>query len=311
MHRVEITAKNAELAEMKLEWGRPAFTSDDGIGSLDSLHQVSNSIVSISGFFGEKLQNVGSGIIIGPGMLLTATHVLKEFPTSDSGPVFLSYLPEGKARAWLPTATVTCSGPSKNHSWDKNNKIVSDLSIVSCDLHSEAHLEYPLSLIPMELCLPLPGTRLWAIGFRNGTVEGNNKLLTPLISSGLVTNCFPHGRGERMPSPCIEVNMETYGGMSGGPVFNEDGRLVGIVSSSFDGGPSYITLIWDSLRLGVEGLPNEVWPDSSSGIMEGVDLGLIRVKGKYKVDSKRNVTVTLSDEEMSYFSPGEFKNDQE
>ncbi|MDD3770291.1 MAG: serine protease [Sulfuricurvum sp.] len=305
MHRVEITAKNTELAKLTLEWGRPAFTSDDGIGSLDSLYQVSNSIVSIAGFFGDKLQNVGSGIIIGPGMLLTATHVLQEFSTSGGGPVFLSYLPEGKARAWLPTAIVSCSGPSKCYPWDKDKKIVSDLSIVSCNLHSEAHLEYPLSLIPMELCLPLPGTRLWALGFRSGNIERDDKLLTPLISSGLVTNCFPHGRGERMPSPCVEVQMETYGGMSGGPVFNEDGRLVGIVSSSFDGGPSYITLIWDSFRLGVDGLPNEVWPDTSSGILEGIDLGFIRVKGKYKADSKRNITITFSDEEMSFFLPNE------
>lgn len=31
MHRVEITVKNAELAKLTLEWGRPAFTSDDGL----------------------------------------------------------------------------------------------------------------------------------------------------------------------------------------------------------------------------------------------------------------------------------------
>ena len=298
MPRIEITTKNQELAKLKLEWGRPEFTDIDGIGPLDSLHQVSNSIVSIAGYFNEKLQNVGSGIMIGPGMILTATHVLKEFKSSS--PVFLSYLPEDKGRAWLPTATVTCSGPSEFHSWNKDNKKLSDLSIVSCHLHSEAHLEYPLSLIPMDICLPLPGTRLWAIGFRSGNVEKNDKSLTPLISSGVVTDCFPHGRGERMPSPCIEVNMETFGGMSGGPVFNEEGLLVGIVSSSFDGGPSYVTLMWDSLRLSVKGLPSEVWSGTYSGILEGIELGLVKVRGKYRADSKRNITITLSDEEMSY-----------
>jgi len=39
-----------------------------------------------------------------------------------------------------------------------------------------------------------------------------------------------------MPSRCLEVAMDTMGGMSGGPVVNDEGWLVGIVSSSFEGG---------------------------------------------------------------------------
>jgi len=303
VHRVVITEKNAELANLKLNWGRPEFTPNDGLGSLDSLHQASDAIVSIAGFFDDKLKNIGSGILVGPGLILTASHVFDEFPRTGSGPILLSFLPENKARAWLPTSTITCSGPSTYQPWDPESKIVSDLTIVSCNLNSEAHLEYPLSLVPMELCLPLIGSRLWAVGFRHGEIETDTAPVTPLLTSGLVTNCFPHGRGERMPSPCVEVDMETLGGMSGGPVFNEDGRLVGIISSSFDGGPSYITLIWDALRLSVKGLPSEIWKGEHSGILEGIDQGLVRVKGKFKADSNRNITMTLSDEEMEHLVP--------
>ena len=108
-----------------------------------------------------------------------------------------------------------------------------------------------------------------------------------------------------MPSPCVEVDMETLGGMSGGPVFNEEGHLVGVVSSSFDGGPSYITLIWDALRLSVGGLPSEIWKGEHAGILEGIEQGIVRVKGDFKADSERNITLTLSDEEMKHLVPTE------
>lgn len=300
MHRVVITEKNTELKNLELKWGRPAFTADDGLGSLDNLYQASDAIVSIAGYFDGKLKSIGSGIIVGPGLVLTASHVFDEFPRTGSGPVLLSFLPENKARAWLPTSTVTCSGPSSYSPWDPNSKKVSDLTIVSCNLNSEAHVEYPLSLVPMELCLPLIGTRLWAVGFRDGEIGEDIASVSPLLASGLVTNCFPHGRGERMPSPCVEVDMETLGGMSGGPVFNEEGHVVGIVSSSFEGGPSYVTLVWDALRLSVEGLPSEIWEGNYAGILEGMEQGIVRVRGKFKADSERNITLTLSDNEMEH-----------
>lgn len=298
MYVVKITEKNDELAKLKLKWGLPAFTHENGIGPLDSLFQVSDAIVAFKGYVDDELKNFGSGVIIGPGMILTATHVLEEYISINESPIIFSFLPEDKARVWIPTAKVTCSGSS---TYRLDEKIISDLSIVSCNLHSESYMEYPLSLIPLELSLPLPGSRLWAVGFRKGNVE-DDRLLTPLVTSGVVLNCFPHGRGERMPSPCIEVDMEAYGGMSGGPVFNEDGRVIGIVSSSFDGGPTYVTLVWDAMRIPVNNLPDNIWPGKYSGILEGIDLGLVRVKGRFKADSKRNVTLTLSDEEMSYLT---------
>ncbi len=301
MHRIVITNKNKDLANLELNWRRPSFTSDDGLGSLDSLHQASDAIVSVACLVDGKIKSIGSGVIVGPGIILTASHVFDEFPCKDSGPILMSFLPENKGRIWLPKSTVNCSGPSRFQPWDSSSKIVSDLTIMSCDLHSDALTEYPLSLIPMELCLPLPKTRLWAVGFRDGELGADTANVAPLVSSGLVTECFPDGRGERMPSPCVEVDMETLGGMSGGPVFNESGRLVGIVSSSFDGGPSYVTLIWDALRLSLDSLPSEIWKGERSGILEGIELGLVRVKGKFKADSKRNITLTLSGEEMKHF----------
>ncbi|MDG9842460.1 MULTISPECIES: serine protease [unclassified Stenotrophomonas] len=57
---------------------------------------------------------------------------------------------------------------------------------------------------------------------------------------GTVTDLFPDGRGAAHPSPVFEVEADWPSGMSGGPVFNRFGEVIGIVSSSWepsDGAP--------------------------------------------------------------------------
>jgi hypothetical protein len=54
-------------------------------------------------------------------------------------------------------------------------------------------------------------------------------------------------------------------------VVNDEGWLVGIVSSSFEGGPTYVTLIWDAMRLSVSGAPQSVWPEHETDLFLGRD----------------------------------------
>ena len=91
--------------------------------------------------------------------------------------------------------------------------------------------------------MPKIGERLWTVGYREKSNDG-----VPMIgcftSSGLVTELYLDGRGSHMKGPCVEVAMNVVGGMSGGPVFNSAGKIVGVISSGFDGGentfgPSY------------------------------------------------------------------------
>ena len=292
-----ITHKNPALAELKLSWVTAVFTDEDGIGSMRSLHEAGDSIVAVTKMEDEGFTIIGSGVMVGPGLLLTASHVLDEFPRDGGGPVFLTFLPHA-ARAWLPRDVMTVSGES---GIDKSSRIVSDLSLVSCTLNSAAHQDFPLMLAPMQVALPLIGERLWAFGYRHQLIDNGAASISPIVSSGLVTAAFPHGRGERMPSPCFEVNMDTLGGMSGGPVVNSDGYLVGIVSSSFEGGPSYITLIWDTLRFSVKGTIPKLSTRNKINLFQANKLGLAKIKGKVDRKPWGDVVFTMSDKEMSLF----------
>lgn len=263
------------------------------MGPLGSLHEVGDALVAIARLDDEGLTALGSGVMVGPGLLVTATHVLEEFPQEGAGPVFLTFLPDG-VRAWLPIDRVTLSKPSQ---FDERRKVVSEISLVSCTLNSEVHGHLPLMLAPMQIALPLIGERLWAIGFRHQAIEGSAARVTPLISSGMMTAAYPNGRGERMASPCFEVNMDTVGGMSGGAVVNADGYLVGILSSSFEGGPSYVTLIWEAIRLRVKGAIPKLQANKTISLLAAKSLGQVKLKGNVRRNPWGDLTLRLSDEE--------------
>lgn len=292
-HAVEITSANAALADLKLSWNTAIFSEEDGLAPLDALHTAGDAMVSLARLDDEGATVLGSGVMVAPGLILTATHVLDEFSRTGGGPVCLTFLPDG-ARAWLPIDVMTLSGPSQ---FDDCRKITSDLSLVSCTLNSDALANAPLTLAPMKMALPLLGDRLWAVGFRHQKIEDEAAHITPLVSSGLVTAAYPAGRGERMASPCFEVAMDTVGGMSGGAVMDANGYLVGIVSSSFDGGPSYVTLIWEALRLRVKGAIPILQRNSTISLMGASALRQAKLKGSVNRDPWGQVSLRLSDAE--------------
>lgn len=56
------------------------------------------------------------------------------------------------------------------------------------------------------------------------------------VTSGYVKNYFPHGRDSVMlPFPCFESDTPIHGGTSGGPVFDEQGRVFAVNCSRFEG----------------------------------------------------------------------------
>ena len=69
-----------------------------------------------------------------------------------------------------------------------------------------------------------------------------------LYSAGSVVHQYPQQRDSfGLPCPCVEVDCHAPGGMSGGPVFYPQGRLVGRPSRGLDQGPSWVLLLWPAL----------------------------------------------------------------
>ncbi|WP_313116153.1 S1 family peptidase [Stenotrophomonas indicatrix] len=293
MHSVLITDANPALATLRPSWSTAEYSDSDGIGPMASLYEAGDALVAVTRMDTEGPTVLGTGVMIGPGLLLTATHVLDEFPSNGAPPVFMTFLPDA-ARAWLPVDRSTSTGRS---AYVEDRRLVSDVTIISCTLNSDAHAHHPLMLAPLRAALPLIGERLWAFGFRHGDIDQGAACVTPLVSSGQVTQVFPHGRGEHLPASCIEVAMETRGGMSGGPVVNAKGDLVGIVTSSIEGGPSYVTLIWDALRLKVRSTLPLLAHRGDINLFTARNLGLVRLNGMVTRNRRGDVTLKLSEAE--------------
>jgi hypothetical protein len=74
------------------------------------------------------------------------------------------------------------------------------------------------------------------------------------VTSGEVRRSYPKGRDRGLvPWPSLEVDAPLYGGMSGGPVFDAKGGLIGLGSRSFNMGstqepsPMVVALLWPAL----------------------------------------------------------------
>src|SRR5450432_1387180 len=69
-----------------------------------------------------------------------------------------------------------------------------------------------------------------------------------MVARGKVTARYEHGRDRvLLPAPCFEVDCPAIGGMSGGAAFDEGGFAIGAVTSSIEGGPTYLSLIWPAM----------------------------------------------------------------
>jgi hypothetical protein len=136
---------------------------------------------------------------------------------------------------------------------------------------------------------------------RNAASKSPRAWGTPYVSSGKVTALFVHGRGERMSASCLEVDMQSFGGMSGGAVVNADGDLIGIVSSSFEGGPTYVTLIWEALRLTVESKFPSFAGRGPIRLFDADIAGLVKIRGNVKRRG-RDVVLGMSEEESAVFA---------
>jgi hypothetical protein len=276
---------------VSVQWVEPgAAPVGQVVSGVQNWDYYDGAIVGVGIADGETFTIYGSGVMVAPGLVLTATHVIDEHADALEAKTSRLYCigvrSGGQAELW---ALRTLRYPTTE----------SDIAFIGVELCSEVTADWRLSCLPISTRAPREGEELTIVGFRFddprcvgdlGSIDG-----IPVMSRGQLyvsigeteAVWYPQRDSVLAPFPTIEIKCGSLHGMSGGAVLDRSGALVGILSTGClnhpDGhGPSNAAWIIDALKFSV----NLVWPPGLYGpetpIIE-IPYPLINIIGRDKV----------------------------
>lgn len=223
-------------------------TSETRSCALSDWHTPEGILLSIHFREDNGVHVAGSAVIVAPGVALSAKHIFesrREGLQSGAIGVICFGICSSGALLWKIRRVAEVSD--------------SDLVILCIELASAPPQNNIFNFATISLRPTRTGEKVCILGFRASSSHfefGNGLPIRGQViqSQGTVLQRFDSGRDSCfLPWPSIEVDCPTWGGMSGGPVFDGQGRLVGLVTSSFsfetgeEPSPTFVSQIWPAL----------------------------------------------------------------
>ena len=154
---------------------------------------------------------------------------------------------------------------------------VADVAIGVCVPMKHKVTGEPLfnKVLTLSMSLPNVGENVWTYAYPGTTVTQSEKIeikYNAKFYAGIIKEYHPNGRDKViLPFPCFRTSIVLHGGSSGGPVFGENRKVIGINSTGFDSDTgildiSYISRIHDALDLKIQNvvMQNESEPSNLS-----------------------------------------------
>jgi hypothetical protein len=258
---------------------------------LDSpVTRVAIPIISVRG---NVCRLSGTACVIAPWLAITARHVIESEFRAFGGTLDD---PTGTYEALHRTFALTWPRDGKPgmtlhvvRSWCSSQ---SDLAALWLAPDRQEDVDCRWSCPILSLNPPCTGTNIAAFGFpksETAQMDANqfNVSVFPMTSTGHVTEVH-HAQRDRglLPFPCFRTNARFDPGMSGGPVFDEKGRLCGLVCASLfsPGEPSvehisYVSTLWPLLSINID-MPWDRYPSGARyPLYRYAEAGIVRVEG--------------------------------
>jgi hypothetical protein len=214
------------------------------------------AVVAIAFSDGKKLDICGSGVMVAPGLVLTATHVVRDhydsLDTETRSLYCLGIRSGGRADLWVLR---TLRYPEDE----------SDITFLGVEPSWEITEDEFIPCLPISTREPQLGETLTIVGFRYPD-QGQDKEPERIdgipvaakgdlyASAGKVVAVYEYRDRVMAPFPMIEIACGSLGAMSGGPAFDQFGHVVGVLSSGWRDNepPSNVAWIIHALMFGAD-----------------------------------------------------------
>jgi S1-C subfamily serine protease len=227
---------------------------------------------------------VGTATFLRPGLAVTASHVIDEMHGVNRETPWPLAGPQTSVRAWRVD-----QGRAVDWRVDSaSGSPFTDVAYLHLSTDDRGWDEPPQDQTAIDLQFPQLGETLVAYGYPRTTVDtvtvDDTTTITVNYQARRVTGRVLEMHAQRdqtmYPFPVVRTDAAFDAGMSGGPVFDDDGRLRGLICGSAEGVPdmNYVALLWPSVFTPVDvSLPGEAAIDGT--IAELASAGLLDVRG--------------------------------
>jgi S1-C subfamily serine protease len=240
-------------------------------------------VLAIGVLHDDRFKVWGTAVMIGPGLALTATHVLSNHHEQIRG----------------GAVGVVCAGMRTNGTvelWRLRHlgHDEGDLTILSLQLATPPVDGGRLTSLPVTTRTPREGERLSVIGFRfeaEAPIEADTAAVAGwLYAAAGAAGQVSHPVRDKIlaPYPTIEILCGALGGMSGGAVLDSEGSVVGVVSRSLstDDGEGPTLAAWVAPALALR--PTVDWPPG----LYPADTPLVQFPNVVRIVGREHLQVT-------------------
>jgi len=224
--------------------------------------EFSGALLTLSSTTPEGHHVHGTAFLVAPGIAMTAAHTIQ------------GWMAEGHFERPNYAMFALSTYSAELRTWEIRQCVIpaQDGDVALLMLAPRFEITSGVEIVHFELTAiaPSSGAEVFAIGTRLEPPDeilpmkwpgGAQRItLATVTSSGPIREYFPQGT-PLLKAPCFAADIFTVGGMSGGPVFDRRGMVVGVISRSFESQTveewtTFVALPWPALTFEFEA----AWP---------------------------------------------------